>query len=95
MGKYDYLKSYERQIESIVILISSIYCFTELILGYRNSWNPWGQAAVFVPLPGYHGAGRDIPQQPGMESASLFQQVAALYQYPRGGAGQQPEYGRL
>ena len=47
MGKYDYLKSYERQIESIVIFISSIYMFTELILGYKNNWNPWGQFAVF------------------------------------------------
>ncbi|MBQ3559617.1 MAG: response regulator [Agathobacter sp.] len=50
MGKYDYLKSYERQIESIVVAISAIYCFTELILGYRNSWNPWGQIAVLVGL---------------------------------------------
>lgn len=50
MGKYDYLKSYERQIESIVVAITSIYCFTELILGYRNDWNQWGQVAVFVGL---------------------------------------------
>ena len=50
MGKYDYLKSYERQIESIVIFISSIYMFTELILGYTNGWNPWGQFAVFCGL---------------------------------------------
>ncbi len=50
MGKYDYMKSYERQIESIVIVITSIYCFVELILGYRNSWNPWGQAAVLGGL---------------------------------------------
>ena len=47
MGKYDYLKSYERQIESIVIFISSIYMFTELYLGYKNSWNILGQASVF------------------------------------------------
>ncbi len=50
MGKYEYLKSYERQIESIVIVITSIYCFIELILGYRNNWNPWGQAAVLAGL---------------------------------------------
>ena len=50
MGKYDYLKSYERQIESIVMIISSIYYFVELILGYRNDWNPWGQAAVLAGL---------------------------------------------
>ena len=50
MGKYDYLKSYERQIETIVIFISSIYMFTELILGYTNHWNPWGQVAVLCGL---------------------------------------------
>ena len=50
MGKYDYLKSYERQIETIVVAISAIYCFTELILGYQNSWNPWGQIAVLIGL---------------------------------------------
>ena len=50
MGKNDYMKSYERQIETIVIIISSIYCFTELILGYKNSWNLWGQAAVLAGL---------------------------------------------
>lgn len=50
MGKYDYLKSYERQIESIVIIIASIYSFTELILGYQNSWNPWGQISVLGGL---------------------------------------------
>lgn len=50
MGKYDYLKSYERQIESIVIAISSIYCFTELILGYQNEWNPWGQVLVLAGM---------------------------------------------
>lgn len=50
MGKYDYLKSYERQIESIVVAIASIYCMTELILGYRNNWNPWGQIAVLAGL---------------------------------------------
>lgn len=50
MGKYDYLKSYERQIESIVVAIVSIYCMTELILGYRNSWDPWGQTAVLLGL---------------------------------------------
>ena len=50
MGKYDYLKSYERQIESIVIIISSIYSFVELIVGYKNEWNPWGQAAVLAGL---------------------------------------------
>lgn len=50
MGKYDYLKSYERQIESIVVAIASIYCMTELILGYRNNWNSWGQVAVLAGL---------------------------------------------
>lgn len=50
MGRYDYLKSYERQIETIVVAISSIYCITELILGYRNQWNPWGQFAVLIGL---------------------------------------------
>lgn len=48
MGKYDYLKSYERQIETIVIIISGIYIMTELILGYQNNWNPWGQFVVFL-----------------------------------------------
>lgn len=46
MGKHDYEKSYERQIETIVIGVCAIYVFTELVLGYRNSWNPWGQVAV-------------------------------------------------
>lgn len=50
MGEYDYMKSYERQIESIVIAISSIYSFVELILGYRNGWNPWGQVVVLASL---------------------------------------------
>ncbi len=50
MGKNDYQRSYARQIESIVIVITSIYCFTELILGYRNNWNQWGQAMVLVGL---------------------------------------------
>ena len=48
MGKHDYEKSYERQIESIVIGVCAIYVFTELILGYRNNWNPWGQVAVLA-----------------------------------------------
>ncbi len=46
MGKYDYQKSYARQMESIIISICAIYNLTELILGYRNNWNPWGQIAV-------------------------------------------------
>ena len=46
MGKHDYEKSYERQIEMIVIGVCAIYVFTELLLGYRNGWNPWGQVAV-------------------------------------------------
>ena len=46
MGKHDYEKSYERQIECIVIGVCAIYVFTELMLGYRNQWNPWGQVAV-------------------------------------------------
>ena len=50
MGKYDYLKSYERQIESIVVAITAIYCITELVLGYSNDWNPVGQFVVFTGL---------------------------------------------
>lgn len=50
MGKYDYLKSYERQIESIVVAITAIYCFTALILGYQNKWNPWGQISILAGL---------------------------------------------
>lgn len=50
MGKYDYLKSYERQIETIVVVMTSIYCFVELYLGYRNEWNPLGQVAVLTGL---------------------------------------------
>lgn len=46
MGKHDYEKSNERQIEYIVIGVCAIYVFTELVLGYRNNWNPWGQVAV-------------------------------------------------
>ncbi len=50
MGKHDYEKSYERQIESIVVAIGAIYWFTELILGYKNDWNPWGQILVLFGL---------------------------------------------
>ena len=50
MGRQDYLKSYERQIESIVVAITSIYCITELILGYKNQWNALGQIAVLAGL---------------------------------------------
>ena len=50
MGRYDYLKSYERQIESIVVAITAIYCMTELFLGYKNQWNVFGQAAVLSGL---------------------------------------------
>ena len=50
MGRHDYLKSYERQIESIVVAITSVYCMTELILGYQNNWNAWGQFLVLVGL---------------------------------------------
>ncbi len=46
MGKHDYEKSYARQMESIVTIICAVYVFTELILGYRNGWNQWGQVAV-------------------------------------------------
>ena len=48
MGKHDYEKSYERQIEIIVLGVCAIYVFTELALGYLNNWNPWGQLAVFA-----------------------------------------------
>ena len=50
MGKYDYQKSYSRQMESIVISICAVYALTELILGYRNAWNPWGQVAVLASV---------------------------------------------
>ena len=50
MGRYDYLKSYERQIESIVVAITAIYCITELMLGYSNDWNPLGQFVVLAGL---------------------------------------------
>ena len=50
MGRYDYLKSYERQIESIVVALVSVYCFISLILGYRNEWNTIGQIAVFAGM---------------------------------------------
>ncbi len=50
MGRYDYLKSYERQIESIVVAITSVYCMVELFLGYHNDWNPLGQLLVLVGL---------------------------------------------
>lgn len=46
MGKNDYQKSYTRQIETIVIVIVTIYCGTALILGYQQGWNTWGQVAV-------------------------------------------------
>lgn len=48
MGKHDYEKSYERQIESIVISVCAVYVITELLLGFRNGWNIWGQIAVLV-----------------------------------------------
>lgn len=50
MGRYDYLKSYERQIESIVVAITAIYCVTELMIGYNNDYNPVGQLVVLVGL---------------------------------------------
>ena len=50
MGRYDYLKSYERQIETIVVAITAVYCITELMIGYSNSWNPLGQLAVVASL---------------------------------------------
>ena len=46
MGKYEYEKSYARQMESIVIIVCAVYVITELFLGYRNNWNVWGQAIV-------------------------------------------------
>ena len=48
MGRYDYLKSYERQIESIVVAITAVYCITELMIGYSNDWNIVGQLVVFA-----------------------------------------------
>ena len=50
MGKYDYQKSYSRQIESIAILICSFYSLTELIIGYNNGWNLFGQAVVLCGM---------------------------------------------
>lgn len=50
MGRYDYLKSYERQIESIVVAITAIYCVTELMIGYNNDYNPVGQLVVLAGL---------------------------------------------
>lgn len=50
MGRYDYLKSYERQIETIVIVIASIYSMVELFLGYHNHWNGLGQSLVLAGL---------------------------------------------
>lgn len=50
MGKYDYLKSYERQIESIVVGISTMYCFTALLLGYGDRWNPVGLVVILAGL---------------------------------------------
>ena len=46
MGKHDYEKSYERQIESIAIAVCAVYVFTELFIGYKSGWNIWGQIAV-------------------------------------------------
>lgn len=46
MEHKDFIKSYGRQIESIVTSIFAVYVATELILGYRNEWSLWGQALV-------------------------------------------------
>ena len=50
MGKYDYQKSYARQIESIVIVICAFYSFTQLFLGYKNDWNLVGQMVVLCGM---------------------------------------------
>lgn len=50
MGRYDYLKSYERQIESIVVAITAVYCITELMIGYSNDWNGLGQFFVLAGM---------------------------------------------
>ena len=50
MGRYDYLKSYERQIETIVVAITAVYCITELMIGYSNDWYALGQLAVLAGL---------------------------------------------
>ena len=50
MGKYDYQKSYSKQIENIAILICSLYSLTELIIGYSNGWNSFGQAVVLCGM---------------------------------------------
>lgn len=50
MGKYDYQRSYARQIESIVIVICAFYSFTQLFLGHKNNWNPVGQMIVLCGM---------------------------------------------
>ena len=50
MGRYDYLKSYEKQIETIVVAITAVYCITELMIGYSNDWNAFGHFLVLVGL---------------------------------------------
>ena len=50
MGRYDYLKSYEKQIETIVVAITAVYCVTELMIGYSNDWNAFGHFLVLVGL---------------------------------------------
>lgn len=48
MGKNDYQKSYTRQIETIVIVIVTVYCITAIILGYKQNWNQIGQIAIML-----------------------------------------------
>ena len=50
MGRYDYQKSYARQIESIVVVLCAVYQFTELFLGYNNKWSELGQIAVLSSM---------------------------------------------
>ncbi len=50
MGKHDYQKSYSKQIETIVIVLTSLYSITQLILGYNQGWNGFGQLLVLGGL---------------------------------------------
>ncbi len=59
MGKYDYQKSYARQMETIVLIISVIYGLSEVMKAYIAKWNPWAQvfivACVFYTCMVYVG----------------------------------------
>ena len=50
MGKNDYQKSFSRQMESIVVVVCTIYGLVDIILGYSQGWNLWGQIAVLFSI---------------------------------------------